>query len=235
MEHHVIISPSIMCSAPWDIRDFIEQFEKKNIDLIHYDVMDGHFVPNVMMGTAEFAAIKKITKIPLDLHVMGEEADRLIAMFPVTEGDWVSFHPETCRCPYRTLQQIRDKGCKAGIALSPGTPITYIEELKSVLDFVLVMAVEPGFAGQTMVPDHLDKLKEITALKQKCGREDLEVIIDGNTTVSNARRMLAAGATGLVTGTSSMLKGGPAEFSENYESYMSALKESSADSDMLIL
>ena len=221
---HVIISPSIMCSKPWDMLGFIRGFEEKHIDLIHFDVMDGHFVPNVMMGTAEFKAIKECTKIPVDLHVMAEEPDRIIGFFPVSQGDWVSFHPEACRSPYRTLSQLRDRGCRAGIALSPGTPVSWIRELKSVLDFVLVMAVEPGFAGQTMVPDHLDKVGRISALKEELGLDRLEIVIDGHTSPANARTMLAAGATGLVAGSASaMLRDGPAGFAKNYDAYMASL------------
>ena len=223
MSRHVIISPSIMCAKPWDIPGYVAAFEKKGIDLIHFDVMDGHFVPNIMLGASEFAALKEITRIPLDVHLMCEEADRCLDYFKVTEGDWVSFHPEACRPPYRTISKIRGLGCKAGVALSPGTPIAYIEELLGQLDFVLVMAVEPGFAGQTMVPDHLQKLSRIRRLIDESGRS-IEIIIDGNTTVENSKKMLAAGATGLVTGTSSMLKHGVAGFEEAYDQFMQAIQ-----------
>mgnify|MGYP000975480821 FL=1 len=123
MNKKIIISPSIMCVKPWEIRDYIASFEEKNIDLIHFDVMDGHFVPNIMLGTNIYSAIKEITDIPVDIHLMCEEPEQYIEYFNVCKGDWVSFHPEATRQPYRFLQKIRERGCKAGIAPIPGTPV----------------------------------------------------------------------------------------------------------------
>lgn len=219
MNRHVIISPSIMCVNPWDYPAHVEAFKQAGVDLIHFDVMDGHFVPNVMLGTRDYAALKSITDIPLDLHLMCEEPERILSYFPVSPGDWVSFHPETCRCSYRTLSHIRSLGCKAGLALSPGTQVDVIREFKSVLDFVLVMAVEPGFSGQKMVPDHLDKLRAVHRIIQEY-KLDLEVIVDGNTSAANSKEMLKAGATGFVAGTSSMLKNGPESFRHDYDLYL---------------
>ena len=197
MKKRIIISPSIMCIKPWEIREFIAAFEEKNIDLIHFDVMDGHFVPNIMLGTNIYAAIKEITDIPVDIHLMCEEPEHYIGYFNVCKGDWVSFHPEATRQPYRILKMIRDRGCKAGIALNPGTPVQYVEEMKSVLDFILVMAVEPGFAGQKMVPDHLDKLRRIRSIIDDSNL-DIDIIVDGNTTIENSKKMLDAEQQGLL-------------------------------------
>lgn len=224
MDRRVIISPSIMCVNPWDYPAHVEAFKQAGVDLIHFDVMDGHFVPNVMLGTRDYAALKSITDIPLDLHLMCEEPERILGYFPVTAGDWVSFHPETSRCPYRTLSHIRSLGCKAGIALSPGTPVEVIREFKSVLDFILVMAVEPGFAGQKMVPDHLDKLRAIHKIVEEC-KLDVDILVDGNTSSANSRAMLEAGATGFVAGTSSMLRNGPESFIPNYNLYLKEIME----------
>lgn len=222
MSQKIIISPSIMCSTPEEMNDYIRAFEQCGVDAIHFDVMDGHYVPNVMLGVRDYQAIKRITDLPVDLHMMCTEPDVIIDVFQPQPGDWVSFHPETTRHPYRLLQTIRDRGCKAGIAIDPGLPGSYIREISSVLDFVLLMAVNPGFAGQKMVPDHLEKLRRIRSEIDDLGKE-IPIIIDGNTTVDNARKMIAAGATGLVTGTSSMFKNGPARFAENYCDYMHAL------------
>lgn len=222
MNKKIIISPSIMCVKPWEIRDYIASFEEKNIDLIHFDVMDGHFVPNIMLGTNIYSAIKEITDIPVDIHLMCEEPEQYIEYFNVCKCDWVSFHPEATRQPYRFLQKIRERGCKAGIALNPGTPVQYVEEMKSVLDFILVMAVEPGFSGQKMVPDHLSKLRRIKSIVDE-NRMDIEIIVDGNTTIDNCKKMLDAGATGFVAGTSSLIKYGAAGFAKAYEEFMNQL------------
>jgi len=222
MGRKIIISPSIMCIKPWEIREFIAVFEEKNIDLIHFDVMDGHFVPNIMLGTNIYAAIKEITQIPVDIHLMCEEPEQYIDYFKVGKGDWVSFHPEATRQPYRILQMIRERGCKAGIALNPGTPVQYVEEMKSTLDFILVMAVEPGFAGQKMVPDHLGKLRRIKSIIDG-SKMDIEIIVDGNTTIENSKKMLGAGATGFVAGTSSLIKYGAEGFAKAYDEFMEQL------------
>lgn len=224
MNKKFIISPSIMCSTPSDVEAYIREFEKVGIDTIHFDVMDGHYVPNVMLGVRDYQAIKSLTKIPVDIHLMCTAPDAFIEIFKPQPGDWVSIHPETALHPYRTLQHIRDLGCKAGIVLNPGYPIDCIREMASVLDFVMIMAVNPGFAGQKMVPDHLDKLRRVRELIDSIGK-DIAITIDGNTTVENAKQMLAAGATGLIVGTSSMMKHGPAGLEEGYHTYVNALLE----------
>ena len=222
MNRKIIISPSIMCCTPAEMEPFLRRFEECGIDTIHFDIMDGHYVPNVMLGVRDYQFIKRTTNLPVDVHMMCTEPEMFLEYFKPQPGDWVSFHPETARNPYRLLQAIRDRGCKAGIALSPAVPVAYVEEMASVLDFVLVMAVNPGFAGQKMVPDHLDKLRRIHEAVVRTGR-DIDIIIDGNTIVENARAMIAAGATGLVVGTSSLLKGGPDRFAENYRTYTAAI------------
>lgn len=224
MSQKTLILPSIMCSTPEKVEAFIREFEKCGIDAIHFDVMDGHFVPNVMLGVRDYAAIKKATGMPVDIHLMCEEPEKFLDYFKPQPGDWVSFHPEASRNPYSLLMAIRNRGCRAGIVLSPGSSVEYVTEMAGVLDFVLVMAVNPGFAGQKMVPDHLPKLRRIRERVDASGRQ-IDIIIDGNTTPENARLMLKAGATGLVTGTSSMMKEGPEGFTRMYEAYMNSLSE----------
>lgn len=222
MNQKILISPSIMCCTPAEMEPFLREFERHAIDTIHFDIMDGHYVPNVMLGVRDYQFIKKTTRIPVDVHMMCTEPEMFLDIFQPEAGDWVSFHPETARNPYRLLMAIRDRGCRAGLAISPAVPVSYVEEMVGVLDFVLVMAVNPGFAGQKMVPDHLDKLRRIQ--KIVAGR-DIDIVIDGNTTPENAKAMMAAGATGLVVGTSSLLKGGPTCFAENYRAYTAAISE----------
>ena len=219
----VDIFPSIMCVKPWEYKPYIGAFEQVGIPAIHFDVMDGHYVPNVMLGTDDFNAIREATEIPIDLHIMATEPDGFVSYFDLREGDRCSFHPEVALQPYRMLDNLRKRGIKAGLALSPGVPVSYLEECLSVTDFVMVMAVSPGFAGQTMVPDHLDKLRRLADIACRADHP-IELVIDGHTIPENARKMLAAGATGLVVGTSTLLRGGAENFAQNYRTYQEAIR-----------
>jgi len=224
MKKHIGIYPSIMCAKPWELKDYIKLFEETGIDGIHFDVMDGHFVPNIMLGSDDFNAIRSITKLPIDVHLMVEKPERFIPYFDLKENDRLCFHPETTRHPYRLLQQIQSMGLKAGLAISPATSVDYIENCLEVLDFVLVMAVNPGFAGQKMVPDHLDKLDKIKKIVDKANHK-IELEIDGNTTAENSIKMLAHGADSFVAGTSNMLKLGPEKYKECHDNYINALEK----------
>jgi ribulose-phosphate 3-epimerase len=212
-----------MCSKAWEIKDYLHAFEQVGVSAVHFDVMDGHYVPNIMLGTNTFNDIHATTNLPIDVHLMCVEPERYISYFKFQEGDWVSFHPEVCNQSYRLMQNLHDKGLRAGLALSPGISVSYLEECLSVLDFVLIMAVNPGFAGQKMVPDHLDKIRRVC---RAVGRADhkIEIIVDGNTTAENAKDMHHAGATGFVTGTSSMMHEGAAGFVRLYHEYCAALQ-----------
>lgn len=224
MNKKVTILPSIMCSTPDNTRDYVRAFEENGIDAIHFDVMDGHYVPNIMLGVRDYQFLKSITSMPVDVHLMCTEPEMFVEYIKPQPGDWVSFHPETARNPYRLIQSIQDRGCRAGIALSPAVPVSYIEEMAGVLDFVLLMSINPGFAGQKLVPDHPDKLRRIHEIIVRSGK-NIPVYIDGNTTPENARAMLAGGADGLVVGTSSILKDGPEAFGTHYTAYMKAICE----------
>ncbi len=216
------IFPSIMCSKPWEVRDYLAAFEEAGVSAVHFDVMDGHYVPNIMLGTNTFDDIRSMTNLPIDVHLMCLEPERYLPYFKFREGDWVSFHPEVSNQSYRLMQNLRDRGLKAGLALSPGVSVGYLEECLNVLDFVLIMAVNPGFAGQKMVPDHLDKIRRVRAVTSKAAQK-VEIIVDGNTTLENAKNMFQAGASGFVTGTSSMMKEGAASFARLYTEYCGAL------------
>ncbi|AEB07333.1 Ribulose-phosphate 3-epimerase [Coriobacterium glomerans PW2] len=222
MKQEFNIYPSIMCSAPWDVKGYIDAFERAGVAGVHFDVMDGHYVPNVMLGTDDFDAIASITELSLDVHIMAEGADAFVSFFKLRPHDRCCFHPETCAQPYRLLERIRRRASACGLALSPGTPVGYVTECLELLDFVLVMAVSPGFAGQTMVADHLNKVKRIRELVRRADHP-IEIVIDGNTTVANARRMIEAGANGFVVGTSSLMGEGPAGFATLYEAYLTGL------------
>lgn len=215
----IIISPSIMCCHTTQIERYIKAFEDKNIKTIHFDVMDGHYVNNIMLGTNFYKDLKSMTSIPIDIHLMCFEPEKFLEFLKPRPNDWVSFHPETTNHPHRLLQNIRDLGCKAGIVLNPSTPINFIDEVVDLLDFVLVMAVNPGFAGQKMVDSHLSKLQRIN---KNLSNRDIDIIIDGNTTQENAKLMIESGATGLVVGTSSLLKSVDV-FLDEHDNYLKSL------------
>lgn len=214
----VFISPSVMCCHLSDVKEYITAFEEKEVMNIHFDVMDGHYVNNIMLGVNYYQDLCAMTKTPIDLHFMCQEPERFIDYFNPRVGDWVSFHPETTNHPHRLLQKIHQMKCRAGIVLNPSTPISYIEELGDVIDFILVMAVNPGFAGQKMVSSHLSKLSRIRELI-KTHNLNIQVVVDGNTTIDNAKLMVQNGADGLVVGTSSLLKS-PKQFLDDHDSYI---------------
>ncbi len=218
MRSIVKILPSVMCCRLWEIKEFVRAFEEAAVEAIHFDVMDGHYVKNIMLGTNFYRDLCELTSLPVDLHFMCEEPEWYLDYFSPRKGDWVSFHPEASRHPYRLLQDIRGRGLRAGLALNPGTPVGTLTEYGCVLDFVLMMAVNPGFAGQTLVPDHLEKLRRVHSLLSRMGLP-AQILVDGNTTPENARKMCEAGADGLVVGTSSLLSS-PDYFKEHHFSYI---------------
>lgn len=214
---NVFISPSIMCCDFSEYASFIKAFETKGVKNIHFDVMDGHYVNNVMLGTKTYTELKNATNIPIDIHLMCINPERFIDYFEPRANDWVCFHPETTDHPHRLLERIKSLGCRAGYAINPGTPLSYIEEVLDLLDYIVIMSVNPGFAGQTMVTSHLDKLQRIKHLVETQNRK-IDIVVDGNTTPENGQKMVASGATGLVVGTSSLLKSVDVFMSE-YDAY----------------
>lgn len=178
---------------------YVRQFEQCGIDMIHFDVMDGNYVPNISLGTGCYKALREETKLPLDLHLMVQNPDKAIDYFDVHEGDFVSFHPQTISANYTLLKKIKSLGANAGIALNPGTSISYIEELKDLLDFVLVMTVEPGFPAQKLTDNAIDKVSRVTSLRKQSG-SNFDIYCDGNCTVENSRKLKAAGANGIIVG-----------------------------------
>lgn len=216
---HDKFSPSIMCSKPWDLLTYIKEFEKSGIDMIHYDCMDGHFVPNIMLGTETFKAVHDVTNIPLDLHIMCENPSEVLDYFDVRENDYVCFHPQTISASYKLLQEIKNIGAHAGIALNPGIPLNYIEELAGLLDHVLVMTVEPGYAGQKILPNAFDKIKRVSDLRDKFNLNFM-IMCDGNCSAQNVKNMKNAGANAFVIGSALLNdKIKPSDFSTAFNNY----------------
>jgi ribulose-phosphate 3-epimerase len=214
-----------MCVRSWELREHIEAFEESQVASIHFDVMDGHFVDNIMLGTSYYEDIKALTDIPVDIHLMCNEPERYLDYFNPRENDWVSFHAGArCNHPYRLLQRIRECGARAGIVLDPGTPVAYIEEVAGILDFVLIMAVNPGFSGQKIVPNNFEKLGRVYKMLESLN-VNIDIFVDGNTTVENAGKMYKSGANGFIVGTTSKLLGGGAEqFKSKYRKYINAIE-----------
>ena len=220
----VKISPSIMCCKAEEYKVFIDKFETVGLDSIHFDVMDGHYVNNIMLGTNDYKDIKRLSNLPVDVHLMCEGPEKFIDMLDVKAGDRISFHPETTHQPYKLLQTIKERGCKAGLVLNPGTPVYYLDECVHLVDYVTLMTVNPGFAGQTMVPDAINKIKKIRKILDDNGKADADLEVDGNTTLANSIEMRKAGANIFVVGTSSIVKDVD-NFENNYNDYKNKIEE----------
>jgi ribulose-phosphate 3-epimerase len=199
----VKLSPSMMCADFLNIKDELDIFQKYNVDFLHIDVMDGHYVPNYTLGIDFCKSLHRYSAIPLDIHLMIDNVDQYIESFCQFDGSWVSFHPETTWHPVRTIEQIKKYNCKAGIAIDTGVSIEQFKELYGMVDFVLVMTVTPGYAGQKLLPFCLDKMGKLDAyFKQNNINAAIEV--DGNVSWENIPLMVEAGATMLVSGSSSI-------------------------------
>ena len=202
------ISPSMMCADICKIQEILETFKKNGIEYLHIDIMDGVFVPNYTLGTDYCKALKKYSDIPLDIHLMIEEPEKKLNFFDIGKGDYVSIHAESTAHLQRVLTQIRSLGAKAMVAINPATPISAIEEVTDDIDAVLVMTVNPGFAGQKLVPQTLKKIRRIRDFLDSNGHSDVEIEVDGNVSFENAKLMKEAGANIFVAGTSSVFKSG---------------------------
>jgi ribulose-phosphate 3-epimerase len=197
----VRIAPSVLAADFAALGDAVRQMEAAGADQIHVDVMDGHFVPNLTMGPAVVAALKRSTRLPLDVHLMIEEPDRYIETFIRAGAAMVTVHAEVAPHLHRTLHAIRQLGAAAGVALNPSTPVDQIRDVVSELDLILIMSVNPGFSGQAFIPHSVDKVATARALLSEHGsRANLSV--DGGVDLSNAAALARHGATTLVAGTS---------------------------------
>ncbi|NOY52120.1 MAG: ribulose-phosphate 3-epimerase [Deltaproteobacteria bacterium] len=197
----VKIAPSILSSDFARLGEEIRAVESAGADYIHVDVMDGHFVPNITIGPPVVKAVRRITDLPLDVHLMIENPSDYIPEFAGAGGDILTVHAEACVHLHRTIHQIKDLGKKAGVALNPHQPLSILEYVLADLDLVLVMTVNPGFGGQSFIEGVLPK---ITRLKEMVveRRLDLEIEVDGGVTVTNAKKIAQAGADVLVSGSS---------------------------------
>ena len=195
----VKIAPSILSADFSKLGEEIKDVEKGGADYIHVDVMDGHFVPNITIGPLIVEAIRPITKLPLDVHLMIEEPDRYIEAFANAGADYITVHVESCRHLHRTIHLIKSLGVKAGVVLNPATPVNTIQHVIKDVDMVLLMSVNPGFGGQSFIDEVLPKIREVKSLAEQHNPE-LEIEIDGGVNEETAKLCIEAGANVLVAG-----------------------------------
>ena len=206
----VRIAPSILSADFGALAEAVAVVERGGADLIHVDVMDGHFVPNITIGPPVVQALKRVARVPLDVHLMISEPDRYVDAFVEAGADALTVHVEALPHLHRTIQHIRSRGVEAGVALNPSTPPVLIEEVAADLDIVLVMSVNPGFGGQAFIPRSLEKVRAIRALLDRTSSR-ASISIDGGIDVSNAADVVAAGVDILVAGSAIYSHPDPAE------------------------
>ncbi|MBU0506058.1 MAG: ribulose-phosphate 3-epimerase [bacterium] len=194
-----LIAPSILSADFAKLAEDVQAVEQAGADIIHVDVMDGHFVPNITIGPLVVSSLKKTTKLPFDVHLMIENPEKYIGAFAKAGADWISVHQETGYHLDRTINLIKDHGVKAGIALNPATPLDTITDVLGLLDFVLLMTVNPGFGGQKFIPYCKNKISQLKDIRDK-HYPDLLIEIDGGVTTENIGELSQCGTNVFVAG-----------------------------------
>jgi ribulose-phosphate 3-epimerase len=195
----LMIAPSILSADFASLGDEVARVERGGADMLHVDVMDGHFVPNLTMGPLVVEALRRVTALPLDVHLMIEEPDRYIDAFVKAGASRISVHAEVLPHLHRTVQLIKGSGAKAGVAINPATPVSALDDIAGDLDLVLVMSVNPGFGGQTFIPRSESKIRAVRQMLSRIGSSAL-IEVDGGIDLGTAARVAAAGADVLVAG-----------------------------------
>ncbi|MCL4079062.1 ribulose-phosphate 3-epimerase [Coriobacteriia bacterium Es71-Z0120] len=196
---NVLIAPSILSADFADLGSAIRAVERAGADLIHVDVMDGHFVPNLTVGPPVVRALKRIAHVPLDVHLMIDNPDDTVQWYLDAGADIVVVHVEACRHVHRVVRSIKEAGRGAGVSLNPGTPLSFVEPVLQEVDQVLVMSVDPGFGGQAFIPASLERIHELTRMIASTGSA-ARIAVDGGIDGGTARAVVEAGATLLVAG-----------------------------------
>lgn len=198
-----LLSPSMMCADFLHLNEELSVLKSEEVDMLHVDIMDGQYVPNFTLGPSLAKTMYNFTGITLDYHLMVEQVDNTIELFTEIPGSYVTFHPETSRHPARTIRKIRDHACKPGIAIDPAISIETLKHLLPLVDMVCVMTVNPGYAGQALIPFCLDKIEELKAWRT-LHKAAFLIEVDGNVSWENVPKMIRVGSDVLVLGTSSV-------------------------------
>ncbi len=205
----VQIVPSILSADFARLGEEIAAVERGGAKMLHVDIMDGHFVPNLTMGPPVVKSIRRKTRLTLDIHLMIEDADRFAPVFVEAGANQISVHQEACRHLDRTLHLIRSEGARAGVVLNPATPVAMLEDVLDVVDHVLIMSVNPGFGGQEFIPRSLDKVRELVRMREQ-RRLDFAIQIDGGVSRDNVTEIVRAGCDWLVAGSAVFHSADPA-------------------------
>lgn len=215
------IAPSILSADFAHLGDQVLAAVKGGGAILHVDVMDGHFVPNITAGPPIVASLRKVTKVPIDCHLMIENPDEFIPAFVEAGADWISVHQEVCRHLHRTLQLIRSHGAQAGVVLNPATPVQTLGEVLNMVDYVLIMSVNPGFGGQEFIHASLDKIRKLVTMRNAKGA-NFRIEIDGGVALDTITDIVRAGAEVLVAGHAIFGEGDPAN---NVKELLQAARE----------
>lgn len=213
-----MLAPSILAADFAHLGAQIEEVEKAGAQLLHIDVMDGHFVPSISFGIPLISSIRKASGLKFDVHLMITEPDRYIDAFADAGADMITVHAEACRHLNRTLMHIRERGLRAGVALNPATPLNVLDYVYDCTDMILVMSVNPGFGGQKFIPSAMDKIRALKAGIDAMGK-NIDIQVDGGITLDNVADINAAGANVIVSG-SSVFAG---NISENVKGFLKIL------------
>ena len=200
------LAPSILSSDFAHLADQVEQARAGGGSVVHVDVMDGHFVPNITIGPPVVKSLRRFTRLPLDCHLMIENPDQYIADFAEAGADWISVHQEACRHLNRTLNLIKSHNCRAGVVINPATPVETLSEVLDIVDHVLVMTVNPGFGGQKFIPSMLHKMRKLAEIRAARGYS-FRIEVDGGVAGDTVADVVRAGAEILVAGSAVFGKG----------------------------
>lgn len=200
------LAASMMCVDFLDTKKDLSQLAAAGIEYLHFDIMDGEFVANYALGPGMIDRIRKGSEIAIDIHLMVERPERKLAYFELRQGDAVSVHAEATPHLQKILQDLKSRGITAGAALNPATPADVLRHVLDVLDYVLIMTVNPGFAGQQLVPATIEKIRTTRAFLDQAGYPEIKIQVDGNVSVANAIKMKQSGADNFVCGTAGLFK-----------------------------
>jgi len=202
------LAPSILSADFAHLAEQVARAAEGGAAVIHVDIMDGHFVPNLTIGPPVVKSLRKVTQLPLDCHLMIENPDEFIPIFTDAGADWISVHQEACVHLNRTLQHIRDHGARPGVVINPATPVDTLTEVLDMVDYVLVMSVNPGFGGQKFLPNSLHKLRKLAEIREH-RRLNYRLEVDGGVALDTVAEIVRAGAEILVAGNAVFGKGDP--------------------------